>query len=443
MRKKKALPTALTTTMIDSLAHDGRGVAHIDGKAVFVLGALPGEQVTFQYTALHGRYDEGQVVEVLQPNPTRALPRCEYVNSCGGCSLQHIQSQDQIHLKQKVLTEQLQHFGGQLSPTTWLPVITGDVWGYRRKARFSVRYVIKKDSVLVGFREKNGRYVADINDCAVLHPQLARLIPLLRVLILQLAAKEHIPQIEVALGNEGVAMVIRHLVPLTAQDSALIHAFAREHSIDCYLQPKGIDSIVKFQPPNGEAHLSYSLPDFNLTFRFHPLDFVQVNETINQRMVAKVIELLALTPDCRVLDLFCGLGNFTLPMAKLCAGVVGVEGDEGMVQRGYENSAYNQITNVNFYACDLTTDITQQPWAVLPFDKVLLDPPRSGAAELMPWLVKLKPKRIVYVSCNPATLARDAGLLVASGKYRFVAAGVMDMFAHTTHVESMAIFDRL
>lgn len=444
MRKRKPLPTDLITATIEGLTHDGRGITRLDGKTIFIRGALPEEKIAFQYTALHGSYDEGVAVEIYQPNTVRAIPLCPYVNTCGGCSLQHMNADEQLRLKQNVLIEQLRHFGGELSPQTWLAPMKSDAWGYRRKARFSVRYVAKKESVLVGFREKNGRYVADINDCVVLDPSLAKLIPLLRELIAKLDCKEHIPQVEVALGDDvQIAMVIRHLTPLTDNDKALFEQFAKAHSIDCYLQPQGISSIVKFYPADKDERLHYTLSDFNVTLRFHPIDFVQVNAGVNRQLVTKVIELLDLTPQCEVLDLFCGLGNFTIPMATRCANVVGVEGDAGMVDRGYENAAFNNINNVSFYACDLTTEITGQPWATKAYNKVLIDPPRSGAAALMPWLVKLKPQRIVYVSCNPATLARDAGLLMASGVYRFAAAGVLDMFTHTSHVESIAVFDRV
>ena len=446
MRKKKPLPTTLVPATIERITHEGRGVARIDGKTVFVDGALPDEKITFQYTALHASYDEAIAVEILEPHPARATPRCSYVNTCAGCSLQHMEPDEQLRLKQNVLSEQLQHFGGQLSPQRWLSPITSEAFGYRRKARFSVRYVEKKQTVLVGFRENNGRYVADMQDCVVLDPQLAKLIPLFRELIMQLDAKRAIPQIEVALGLESPAVVIRHLELLSEHDKSLLEVFAKTHAIDCYLQAEGVNSIVKFYPNDQNERLSYALSDFNLNLRFHPIDFVQVNAGVNRQLVNKVIELLELTDQCRVLDLFCGLGNFTLPMATRCAHVTGVEGDVGMVDRGYENAAYNQIKNADFYACNLADDISiinTQAWAQESYDKVLIDPPRTGAAGLMPWLIAKKPQRIVYVSCNPATLARDAGLLMASGLYRFSAAGILDMFTHTTHVESIAVFDRI
>lgn len=426
------------TVEITGLTHDARGVGHYEGKTVFVTGALEGETVEAKVTLTRSKYDEADTVNVVKASPIRVTAPCEHYGVCGGCSLQHIEPTAQIELKQRILAEQFKHIG-QLEPETWLPPLTFGAGGYRRKARLGVRFVIKKDSLLVGFREKNSNFLAELNRCIVMDQRLGESIMPLRELINGLAGKDDIPQIEVAAGDNNVALIFRHMQPLSDDDSQALIAFCQQRDWWCYLQPKGYDTVHRIYPEQGNDRLSYALPDFNLEMLFYPLDFTQVNATINQQMITLALELLNPQPHERVLDLFCGLGNFTLPLATRAKAVIGVEGSEAMVERGYENARHNQLSNVDFYAQDLTADFSQQPWATEGFDALLIDPPRSGALEVVRYLPNFGAKRIVYVSCNPATLARDAGELVKAG-YKLVTAGVMDMFTHTAHVESIALF---
>ncbi|PTQ89547.1 23S rRNA (uracil(1939)-C(5))-methyltransferase RlmD [Agitococcus lubricus] len=435
-RLKQQEPVSLTIT---GLTHDGRGVAHYQDKVVFVEGALTGESVDAKITLVRSKYSEADTVTVHEASPLRVTPPCPHFGVCGGCSLQHIEPSAQIQLKQTVLSEQFKQFA-HLQPQTWLPPLTAQQHaGYRRKARLGVRFVIKKDSLLVGFREKGSNYLAELTQCAVLDPRLGQAIMPLRALINGLTAKEDIPQVEVAAGDDRVALIFRHMSPLTDTDQQALIDFCQQRDWQCYLQPQGYDTVHRVYPPIGEDRLHYSLPDFGLTMRFYPLDFTQVNAAINQQMVKLAVDLLDPQPHERILDLFCGLGNFTLPLATRAQQVIGVEGDAAMVERGYENAQYNQLTNVSFYAQDLTADFSHQPWAKEGFDALLIDPPRSGALEVVKYLPNFGAKRIVYVSCNPATLARDAAELAKAG-YTLVSAGVMDMFTHTAHVESIALF---
>lgn len=438
-RKKKA-PPAPVEADIESLTHEGRGIARIDGKTVFVEGALRGERVRFQYTRRKSQFDEAKVIEVLSAAPERVKPDCEHFGICGGCSLQHMDSRAQIEHKQAVLLELLQHFGG-VQPEQVLPPLQAEIYGYRRKARLGVKYVAKKDSVLVGFREKASHFITDISGCSVLDPSVGKLIVPLRELITGLDAREQIPQIEVAVGDTGTALVFRHLEPLSDGDQAALVGFAKQHGIDLYLQPKGNDSVHKVWPEAGEDRLSYRFDDFDLELAFHPMDFTQVNAGINRRMLPLALELLAPESTDRVLDLFCGLGNFTLPLARRSGQVIGVEGDDAMVVRGRENAARNRLANIEFYGANLAGDFYNEPWARQGFDKILVDPPRTGALEIIKHFPHFNANRIVYVSCNPATLARDAGELARQG-YVLKKAGVMDMFPHTAHVESIALFER-
>ena len=456
IRKKEKLRAQPPVELVlDRLSHEGRGIAHReDGKLVFVDGALPGERVMAQITFTHKKYDEAATVTVLEAANDRVAPPCAHFGVCGGCSLQHMAPKAQIAFKQTVLVDHLRHFGG-LAPRTWLPPLTHDDHAYRRKARLGVRYVFKKEKLLVGFRERQASYLADIDACAVMDPRLGQAITPLRELIGGLQARDHIAQIEVAAGDElpgeaGVALVFRHLVALEAADVEALTAFCRARGWQCYLQPGGYETVHRVWPEAGEDRLHYRLPDFTpaggeagagLTMAFHPNDFTQVNAGINRRMVRLALDLLDPQPHERVLDLFCGLGNFTLPLATRAREVVGVEGVQAMVERGYENARANGLANVSFYAHDLTQDFQTQPWAGLGFDKILIDPPRSGALEVIPHLARFGAQRVVYVSCNPATLARDAGEMDKAG-YDLVQAGVMDMFTHTTHVESIAVFEK-
>lgn len=433
---------------ITALSHEGRGIAHREGKIVFVHGALPGERVQAQVTMSHKKYDEAGVTEVIEASADRVPAPCLHFGVCGGCSLQHMAPSAQIVFKQSVLAEQLQHFGG-MTPLTWLPPLTNPDHAYRRKARLGVKFVIKKDKLLVGFRERQASYLADLDACAVMDPRLGQAITPLKELIGGLAARDFIAQVEVAAGDDTVALIFRHLEALQGSDVEALIGFCRDRDWQCYLQPGNYETVHRVWPLEGSDRLHYHLPDYSapgaattgLTMAFHPNDFTQVNAGINQRMIKLALDLLDPQPHERVLDLFCGLGNFTLPLATRAREVVGVEGVSAMVDRGYENARANGLNNVSFYAQDLTKDFSEQPWATLGFDKILIDPPRSGALEVIPHLLRFGAKRVVYVSCNPATLARDAGEMAKAG-YVLLEAGVMDMFTHTTHVESIAVFER-
>ena len=434
-RLKQQDPISLEIT---GIGHDGRGIAHHNGKVIFVDGALQGETVTAKVSVVKSKYEEADTVSVLKAAPERVQPPCEHFGVCGGCSLQHMEPSAQIALKQRILADQFKHFG-HLEPQQWLAPLTHSQTGYRRKARFGVRFVIKKDSLLLGFREKGSNFLAELTKCVVMDARLGESIMPLRQLINGLEGKDFIPQVEVAAGDDTVALIFRHMQDLSATDIAQLIEFCQQRAWQCYLQPKGYDTVHRVYPIEGEDRLHYSLPDFGLTMRFYPLDFTQVNAEINQKMLKMAVDMLNPQAHERVLDLFCGLGNFTLPLATRAKYVIGVEGSEAMVQRGYENAKYNSISNVDFYAQDLTADFSQQLWAKEGFDALLIDPPRSGALEVVRYLPKFGAKRIVYVSCNPATLARDAGELAQAG-YKLVQAGVMDMFTHTAHVESIALF---
>lgn len=446
-RQHRRPPAGEREITIDRLGHDGRGIGAIDGKTVFVEGALPGEHVSFKYLFTRKTFDEGVATQVHTPSAQRVTPPCPHADMCGGCSLQHLAGDEQLALKQRVLLEQLQHFGNVV-PHEVLPPLAGDRLGYRRKARLAVRYVHGKGGALVGFREKRTSYITDIAGCDVLLPDVGTQITALRALLSGLAARDRIPQVEVAAGDDTVALVIRHLDPLSDSDHAAILNWCRERNFHCYLQPGNESTIHRVWPPRdaGDERLTYRLDDFNVELRFHPNDFTQVNPSINRRMVTRAVELLDVQPQHRVLDLFCGLGNFTLPLATCAAHVTGVEGSVAMVERGNENVAHNRARGValgetRFFAANLDGDFAGSAWARESYDRLLIDPPRSGAEAVCRQVARFGAPRIVYVSCNPATLARDAGLLAEQG-YVLEKAGVMDMFPHTTHVESMALFVR-
>jgi 23S rRNA (uracil1939-C5)-methyltransferase len=436
--RRQRLPGPVDRVGIESLAHDGRGVAHVEGKAVFIEGGLPGELIGFEYLATHRSFDEGRVTEVHRAAPERVTPRCPHFGICGGCSLQHMDAGAQIHAKQQVLLDNLQRIGG-VEPEDVLPPLTGPVWGYRNKARLGVKYVIKKGRVVVGFRERRAPYVADLSRCEVLHPSVGSRLTELAAFVGGLDARARIPQVEVAVGDTATALVFRHLDPLDTADRARLAAFAGEQNLHVYLQPAGPDSVQALEP--ADSQLSYRLPEQDIELRFLPNDFTQVNSDINRRMVACVLDMLEPERSDAVLDLFCGLGNFTLPMARTAGAVTGVEGEAGLVQRARENAARNGLGNVTFHVADLATDQRQAAWAGGVYNKVLLDPPRSGAAEILDVVGNIRPRRLVYVSCHPGSLARDAGTLVRNYRYRLRAAGVMDMFPHTAHVESIALFE--
>jgi 23S rRNA (uracil1939-C5)-methyltransferase len=429
---------------ITDLTHDGRGVARRDGKAVFVSGALPGERVMAEQTAKNRHYDEAKTLDVLDASPDRVAPRCPHFGTCGGCVLQHLDENRQIEAKQRVLLENLERIG-HVTPGTVLPSLTGANWGYRRKGRFSVRRVNKKDKTLVGFREQDPRFVADLSECHTVIPEIGGKVADFATLVESLDAREHIPQIEFIAGDEsadfsGVALVFRHLQPLSEGDRAKLVAFGEDNRFAIFLQPGGLESVHPLWPE--APQLAFALAPWNVSLAFRPLDFIQVNAALNEKMIAHTFGLLDLQAEDRVLDLFCGLGNFTLPMARLVGEVVGVEGDAGLVARARENATRNALANAQFHAADLTQDQRNAPWMRQGFDKLLLDPPRSGAIEVLQQLPLKQFDRIVYVSCHPGSLARDAGYLVNEQGYTLVSAGAMDMFPHTAHVESIALFER-
>jgi 23S rRNA (uracil1939-C5)-methyltransferase len=438
-RNRKTIPTEPVRARIDSLSHDGRGVAHVDGKATFIEGALPGEEVLFVYRMQRKRYDEGDVIEIVAPSPERATPRCAHFGVCGGCSLQHASPAAQIRLKEDILLESLRRIG-DVMPEKVLPPLTGPHWGYRRRARLGAKYVEKKQAMLVGFREKRSSLLADLNRCEVLHPAVGEHLPELRLLLRGLQAYNRIPQVEVAAGDSAVALVFRHLEPLSDADRAALRAFGEQRGYYIYLQPAGPDSVAALWPD--DARLYYSLPAHDVRLEFRPTDFTQVNGAMNGLMVEQALALLDPGPRERVLDLFCGLGNFTLPIARRAHNVIGVEGDAKLVQRARDNARHNGISNAEFHAADLDAADAQWPWLTGGFDKILLDPPRTGALAAVRRIGPLHASRLVYVSCNPATFARDAAELVRHHGYRLASAGVMDMFPHTTHVECMALFEK-
>lgn len=430
---------------ITDLGHDGRGVARIDGKTVFVSGALLGEQVLAKLRKRHRHFDEAEVVQVITPSPHRVEPRCRHFAHCSGCSLQHLDAPSQIATKQRVLAENFERIG-KVTPQLWLPPLVGEPWGYRRKGRLSVRNVAKKGRVLVGFREEsNPRFVAEIEQCEVMHPALGPKVGLLAELLNGMDAANDIPQIEFAAGDDLMALVFRHMQPLSERDLAALTAFGQLHQLAIYLQPGGNTSVHPLWPENPRLafRIASGEPGIaDVELEFQPLDFVQVNADMNQRMLARALELLDPQPADRVLDLFCGLGNFTLPIARRVAEVAGVEGEHGLVERAAQNAARNGIDNATFHVANLFEDQRAADWARQPWDKLLLDPPRAGADKVLEYLPHKQTRRIVYVSCHPASLARDAGILVNQHGFTLKSAGVMDMFPHTAHVESIALFEK-
>ncbi|MFI4963143.1 MAG: 23S rRNA (uracil(1939)-C(5))-methyltransferase RlmD [Legionellales bacterium] len=437
--KSKPLP-APQIAVIETLSTDGRGVARIDGKATFIQGALPGEEVSFQYTRVKKDFDEGRLETVIKASPLRVEPKCPHYSLCGGCSLQHLSEAQQIHFKQDQLLELLSRFG-HTEPQTVLPPLVGSHWNYRNKARLSVRYVLKKQSAMVGFRERNSpQFITEITQCPVLNAKVGGDIRSLRALIDSMEDKQCIAQIEVAAGDDEVALIFRNLNPLNAEDASKIKEFGRQYHYKIFLQPGGPDTVYCFYPEESTPYLTYSLPDYGIKYEFHPTDFTQINATLNRLMVAKALELMELQSSDRVLDLFCGLGNFSLPMSLSCAKVIGIEGSKTMVERAYRNAQTNQLTNLEFYAANLD-DISEVNRVLQgSINKVLIDPPRSGALEIVKQIDSIHPERIVYVSCNPVTLARDTDVLVNQKGYVLLSAGVLDMFPHTAHVESIAVF---
>ncbi|HEV8095259.1 MAG TPA: 23S rRNA (uracil(1939)-C(5))-methyltransferase RlmD [Burkholderiales bacterium] len=424
------------TLDIAALDAEGRGVArNAQGKVVFVEGALPGE--TVEALPLLGKrsFDVARAVEILRESPARREPRCPYFGVCGGCATQHIDARTQVAAKQRWLEDCLARIG-KVEVGSLLPPLYGEEWGYRRRARLSVRHIASKGA-LVGFRERRSTYVADMQSCDVLPPPVSALIPRLRELIAQLSIRERVPQIEVAVGDEATVLVFRHLLPLTDEDEARLRQFAESTGVHVWLQPQGPDSVAPLQPAKRDV-LSYRLPAYGVRIAFEPTDFTQVNDSINRALVSRVMRLLDPRPGERIADLFCGLGNFSLPIARLGAQVIGFEASALLVERARANAAANGLV-AQFEAVDLFRSRID---AFGPFHKVLLDPPREGAIEVVKRIGATWPRRIVYVSCDPATLARDAAVLVHTKGFTLEAAGVVNMFPHTAHVESVAVFER-
>lgn len=426
---------------IEGLTHEAQGVARIDNKTVFIDGALPGERVSFRYTRRKRNFDEAEMVEVLEASSDRVPPHCDYFGLCGGCSFQHLNPQRQIEYKERQLLDAFKHVGGLKIPEVIPPLESTAHWGYRTKARLGAKWVKKKNRVLVGFREKRKPFIADMTHCEILPPEVAILLPAFSSLIADLSNPDQIPQIEVAATNTINAYVIRHMFDLTAEDTAKLLAFAKEHAIAIYSQRSGPDSISLLYPES--VTLKYEIAPYGVSFEFQPTDFTQVNQTINARMVSLALELLQLNANDKVLELFSGLGNFSLPIANQVEHITAFEGDKGLVERATQNAARNGIANIDFHSADLF-DETDSIKKQLPdaYNKLFLDPPRSGAIQILPKVVHKNLERIVYVSCNPATLARDAKILVEELGFKLQKAGVMDMFPQTSHVESIALFTR-
>ncbi len=422
---------------VAALNHDGEGVLR-GTKTAFVPGALPGERIVFQRVRRHRQHDEGALVEVLEQSPLRVDPKCAHFGVCGGCAMQHLDSGAQLAAKQSELAESLFRIG-RVEPARWLEPLAGPVWNYRRRARLGAKWVPKRGRVLVGFRERQKPYVAALERCEVLAAPLDALITPLSELLTGLEARVSIPQIEAAVGDDGVLLVFRNLVELGEADRAALLDFGRAHRVRICLQPGGLGSVTSLD--GSSTTLEYRLPEENLRFEFRPTDFVQVNGEMNRALVRRAIELLELEPTHRVLDLFCGLGNFTLPIARRVREVVGIEGEAGLVARARRNAELNELSNASFHVANLAEPDGGSSALVGRFDRILLDPPRAGAIEVLPRLVKLGATRMVYISCHPGTLARDVGVLCSEHGYRLTAAGVVDMFPHTTHVESIAVLE--
>jgi 23S rRNA (uracil1939-C5)-methyltransferase len=429
------------SAVIESLDHEGRGIAHVEGKAVFIEGALPRERVRYLPARRKANYEIGELYEMLRESTDRVIPRCRFFGVCGGCAMQHAGIPLQLAAKQRVLEDNLARIG-KVVPEQILPPIDGAPWGYRNRARLSTRYVAKKGGALVGFREKKSTYVADMTSCEVLAPPVGNLIAPLRELLTSLAGRERIPQIEVAIGASVTVLVLRVLEPLGAEDEHKLRTFADEHAIQWWLQSKGPDTALAWYPLDA-PELTYRLPEFDLELKFRPTEFTQVNFSLNRLMVKRAVALLDPRPGDDIADLFCGLGNFSLAIARRGAQVIGVEGSESLVQRAADNAARNGLAaNSRFLSADLYADPESALRRLPKVSKMLIDPPRDGAIEVCKLLDENTLERLVYVSCSPSTLARDAAVLVHTKGYRLTAAGVVNMFPHTAHVESIALFEK-
>jgi 23S rRNA (uracil1939-C5)-methyltransferase len=462
---RKLVTEAVEVATVAALTHAGEGIIR-GGKTVFVPGALPGESIRFRRTRSHRQHDEAELLEVLEPAPQRVVPRCPHFGVCGGCALQHLSPEAQLEAKQTELRDNFERVG-HVSPGTWLPPLRGPVWGYRRRARLGAKFVTKKGRVVVGFRERLAPYIADVAHCDVLAAPVGSLITPLSEMLTGLSIRERVPQIEVAVADNAVALVFRVLDPPSDSDLERLREFGDTHGVRVYLQPKGLDSVRELDAAGGAAGggavggappisgggsaaasppLHYRLPKFEVTLDFLPTDFIQVNGPVNEALVSRAVELLELTPSSTVLDLFCGIGNFTLAMAKSAGRVVGVEGDAALVARARHNAHLNRCENAEFYAADLAKPPlpgsgtgNTAPWLRENYTHVVLDPPRAGALEVLASVARLEPQWVLYISCHPGSLARDLGVLVNEHGFTLEAAGVLDMFPHTAHFESLAL----
>lgn len=436
--RRSVEPGPFDVEIVD-LASDGRGVGrNDDGKAVFVADSLPGERIRYRRTKKKRQHDEGMLVEVLAPSPQRVAAVCPHFGTCGGCALQHLDAEAQLSFKQDQILAALERLGG-VTPEAMLPPLTGSRWHYRRRARLGVKYVRAKGATLVGFRERNSPFLAVLETCEVLISAVGHRLVALQQLIDSLSIRERLPQIEVAAGDEDIALVLRVLDPPSAQDRERLTAFGAEFGFWFHLQPGGLETVVPLSP--AAPALDYGLPEFDVRIGFQPTDFIQINGEVNQAMVSQAVRLLQPKSTERVLELFSGLGNFSLPLARSAAQVVTVEGEASLVARARANAKHNGLENVRCYTGDLFTPPEKgAPWLSQPVDKLLLDPPRSGAKEVLPAAARLAPERIVYCSCHPATLARDAAVLEREFGYRLATVGAVDMFPHTAHAEAMALF---
>lgn len=437
---------------IESLDMEGRGVGHLQnedgtqGKVIFVEGALPGEQVSFQSFRKKPKWEAATLTELHRESALRVTPKCRYFGTCGGCAMQHLEPSAQVAIKQRVLEDNLWHIGKVRAETMMRPIY-GPTWGYRYRARLSVRNVRKKGGVLVGFHERKSSFIADMETCEILPPHVSAMLVPLRRLVESLSIFEQMPQVELAVGEDVTALVLRIMAPLTPDDEAKLKAFADQYRIQWWLQPKGPDTVYPYYPTDVQLH--YVLPEFGVKMPFKPTDFTQVNHHINRVLVARALRLLEPGPEERIADLFCGLGNFTLPIATIAREVVGIEGSTTLTDRALGNARENGLADkTSFYSRNLFEVGTEDFIALGKFDRMLIDPPREGAMAVCQAIVglgesdpEMKPKRLVYVSCNPSTLARDAGVLVHLGGYVLKQAGVVNMFPHTAHVESMAVFE--
>ena len=429
-------PAVAETGRVDSLNHEGDGVVR-GGKTAFVSGALPGETVTFIRRRRHRQHDEAELLEVVDPAPERVTPRCNHFGVCGGCALQHLDSDAQLAIKQQQLRENLERVG-RVSPRDWLPPLTGPQWQYRRRARLGARFVHARGRSMVGFREQFSSHIAELARCEVLSPPVGELLAPLGELLTRLAIRERVPQIEVAVADNAVVLVLRVLDAPTPGDEAVLLEFEQAHGVRFFLQTGGPDSVRPLHDP--PVALEYALPEFELRLQFEPGDFIQVNAALNRSLVGRVVDLLQLDARSNVLDLYCGLGNFTLPIARRAASVTGVEGDAALVARSRANAERNHIVNATFHSANLAgAEFAAAMWAQRSYSHVLLDPPRVGAREVLPLLQRVGAQRVVYVSCHPGSFARDLGTLVHELGFELLGVGVADMFPQTAHVESLAV----